>query len=70
MTQVPEPIDPARLKYCADGWPLCPQCGHNKLYSLDLPPYPTDELTCDMCHWRGFVPAQAVNYSKEPSCRA
>lgn len=44
-----------------DGWPLCPRCGEDELYSLflcaDIDKKPTQEeliadgLRCYSCHW-------------------
>lgn len=42
--------------YRRDGWPLCPQCGHDELWSARLPARPSDPLTCYLCDWRGTVP--------------
>jgi hypothetical protein len=52
-----------------DGWPLCPSCGDDELYSLvilhwdgrfqEWPPKPEDYLNgqfaCYACRWRGYV---------------
>lgn len=37
----------------SDGWPLCPGCGEDELFSLAFPlPLPTDIVGCYRCGWR------------------
>lgn len=58
------------VEYRRDGWPHCPGCGEDELYS-DLmmrwngtTPRPTlaechaHEFCCYACGWRGMVPAR------------
>lgn len=53
--------------YRVDGWPCCPMCNHDELYSLmpgsewvHCPPlsrffgYP---FACYVCRWRGYLEA-------------
>ncbi len=47
--------DCAEQRYRADGWPLCPSCGEDELYSLQLYPKITDQLACYRCGWSGAV---------------
>ncbi|HEV8474577.1 MAG TPA: hypothetical protein VGR82_17500 [Methylomirabilota bacterium] len=42
-------------EYRADGWPLCPRCGDDELWSREVPVSASDELTCYLCGWRGYV---------------
>ena len=42
--------------YRPDGWPLCPQCGEDELYSIAPLPSPADFLRCLNCNWSGDVP--------------
>jgi hypothetical protein len=37
------------LKRRPDGWPLCPSCGDDELYSLALPPTPETIRACYRC---------------------
>jgi hypothetical protein len=46
-------------QYRDDGWPLCPCCGEDELWSAQRPVRPTDELQCYRCCWRGTVPVSA-----------
>jgi hypothetical protein len=48
------------LEYRVDGWPLCPRCGEDELWSGKIPASAVDELSCYLCGWSGFVPAKAV----------
>jgi hypothetical protein len=47
-----------RFEYRRDGWPLCPNCGDDELWSRALDPRATDPLRCYVCGWSGVVPAQ------------
>jgi predicted RNA-binding Zn-ribbon protein involved in translation (DUF1610 family) len=51
--------DPDTPAYRADGWPLCPQCGEDELWSRAIPARPTDELTCYLCGWHGWIAPRA-----------
>ena len=35
-----------------DGWPLCPQCGEDELYSLETPATIESIVGCYRCGWR------------------
>jgi len=35
-----------------DGWPMCPQCGEDELYSLDMPATVASIVGCYACRWR------------------
>lgn len=39
----------------ADGWPLCPECGEDELYSLAMPK--ATEATIEGCYRCGWKPA-------------
>lgn len=49
-----------------DGWPLCPQCGEDELWSAFRPSPPDDRgrlaqylaatLQCYRCGWQGAAP--------------
>ena len=55
--------------YRPDGWPLCPKCGKDKLYSVERIPQrslPSDRLACYECPWTGRVPIQTVALGKVP----
>jgi hypothetical protein len=44
--------DPARMKNLQtrpDGWPLCPTCGEDELYSLAIQPTPETIVGCYRC---------------------
>jgi hypothetical protein len=67
---VPEP-PPARdlFRRRPDGWPFCPSCGEDELYSLFLPLTPedhkpenyfNDELRCYRCEWVRIPPGAAM----------
>jgi hypothetical protein len=43
-------------RYRDDGWPLCPCCGEDQLWSGETPPRASDVLQCVLCCWRGTVP--------------
>lgn len=36
----------------ADGWPMCPRCDSDELYSLSAPPTEATILGCYFCGWR------------------
>lgn len=46
-------------EYRVDGWPLCPRCGADELFSGEIPAKPTDDLQCLACNWRGAVPVKS-----------
>ena len=46
-------------EYRRDGWPLCPNCGEDELWSRALHPVATDPLRCYVCGWTGQVPARS-----------
>jgi len=35
-----------------DGWPLCPGCGHDELFSLTIPASIDTIVGCYYCKWR------------------
>ena len=41
-----------------DGWPLCPRCGEDELYSPAIPPTEATIVRCDACGWR--PPTEAI----------
>jgi C4-type Zn-finger protein len=52
-----------KLEHRADGWPLCPACGENEVWSAtpaSVPPFATvlpAGLGCYACNWRSTEPA-------------
>jgi hypothetical protein len=46
------------LAWRKDGWPLCPKCGEDELFSQQHPARPTDALACYRCDWQGYIPAR------------
>jgi hypothetical protein len=36
----------------ADGWPYCPSCGEDELYSLSVPATVETIVGCYLCRWR------------------
>lgn len=38
-----------------DGWPLCPRCGEDELWSHEQPANAAGYLSCYRCMWKGFV---------------
>ncbi len=40
------------IEHRADGWPLCPQCEHDELYSLADPPTIETIEGCYACNWK------------------
>lgn len=38
-----------RITFRPDGWPLCPQCGQDELYSLENPPTIESIRGCYLC---------------------
>ena len=51
----------------ADGWPLCPRCEEDELYSLDVPPTIPTIVGCYRCGWRPGTdsPAAATAQRKD-----
>lgn len=48
-------------EYRADGWPLCPECGEDELYSIrsfDEPPDASHPMRCYVCSFEGQIPLQ------------
>jgi hypothetical protein len=58
-----------KYEYRPDGWPLCPQCGDDELWSRvpghssELPETPAlllacfaEPFTCYFCNWSGRLP--------------
>lgn len=43
-------------KYRADGWPLCPECEEDELWSTFIPADTTKFLKCCRCNWNGIIP--------------
>jgi predicted RNA-binding Zn-ribbon protein involved in translation (DUF1610 family) len=46
-------------EYRKDGWPLCPECGEDELWStrsFDEPPDPSHPMRCYNCAFEGKVP--------------
>ena len=42
-----------------DGWPLCPHCGEDELYSLQVPTATIDTIEgCYLCNWKPKQGAQ------------
>lgn len=41
----------AYSEFREDGWPLCPVCGQDELYSLDIPATPQTIKGCYNCHF-------------------
>lgn len=39
------------FEFRQDGWPLCPQCGEDELYSLDVPATKENIDGCYRCRW-------------------
>lgn len=39
-----------------DGWPLCPRCGEDELYSLTTPPREGTIIGCHSCNWKPTAP--------------
>lgn len=35
-----------------DGWPLCPNCGEDELWSAEMKPTVETITSCLKCHWR------------------
>lgn len=42
-------------RHRADGWPICPQCDEDELYSLAIPADPAKIDGCYRCGWRSGV---------------
>jgi hypothetical protein len=61
--QIDEPMfwPQKAYEYRKDGWPLCPGCGEDELWSRALDPRATDPLRCYRCGWSGVVPPAKVN---------
>ena len=38
-----------KVEYRPDGWPLCPNCGQDELYSLSIPPTIETIRGCYLC---------------------
>lgn len=61
-------MTPVDDSYRKDGWPLCPRCGEDELWSARMywwngsAPRPTlaecfaHDFGCYLCGWRGCVP--------------
>src|SRR6266496_849093 len=49
------------FEYRADGWPLCPRCGDDELWSAALPASTTGDLSCYRCGWSGSVPLDPLH---------
>jgi len=47
-------------EYRKDGWPFCPRCGEDELWSAKIPAQPTDALSCYRCQWTGVVPKRGT----------
>jgi hypothetical protein len=37
----------------ADGWPLCPLCGGDEVYCLQMPACICGDMRCYACKWHG-----------------
>jgi hypothetical protein len=48
-------------EYRADGWPLCPRCGEDELWSAAVPADAGGDLQCYECRWAGRVPVARWN---------
>lgn len=42
----------AFTKIRSDGWPMCPLCGEDELYSLAIPATIETIVGCYRCNWR------------------
>lgn len=40
------------VKFRSDGWPLCPVCGEDELYSLAVPATVETIVGCYRCNWK------------------
>ena len=49
----------------SDGWPLCPSCGEDELYSLDEPATIESIVGCYLCGWRRPDVARLVSLARE-----
>lgn len=55
---------PARYKkFRKDGWPYCPQCEEDELYSLSVPATAETIIGCYICGWTPRCPTPAVRVS-------
>lgn len=44
----------------SDGWPLCPNCGKDEAYSLEVPANPEKLAGCHLCGWRPHIRTDAL----------
>ena len=59
MTHTWQGREVLKVAYRADGWPLCPRCGEDELFSMQFPAKASDPLACYRCDWAGHVPLKA-----------
>jgi hypothetical protein len=48
------------MDYRADGWPLCPRCGEDELWSAEIPARPYGMLRCYRCQHTVIVPTPTI----------
>lgn len=71
MAQEAAREEAVRYEYRADGWPLCPNCGEDEMYSLhfsetrrNIPPtlgeYLSRPLRCYACAFEADVPMPRI----------
>lgn len=54
-------------EYRRDGWPLCPRCGEDELWSavaIFSMADPLGDLRCYNCNWEGRVPMKPIDLSE------
>jgi hypothetical protein len=56
---------PAYLRFKDDGWPLCPGCGDDELWSPAVPATVDTIASCLNCNWR---PGSPVAPEGGPRC--
>ena len=49
-------------EYRDDGWPFCPNCGMDELFSVDKIPTIDNIIGCYSCGWRSLVGKGLTNF--------
>jgi hypothetical protein len=65
-TMAPAAATIAAARRRPDGWPLCPKCGEDELYSVANPPTEDTIRGCYNCNWRPDAPKAFRHLSLVP----